>query len=298
MFELLNETARTPKRVVILGTGGFVGGSARARLEADGIAVLPLSRKDLDLLDETAAETLANLLNPEDFLVVASARAPCKTNDDMVTNVTMMNSVCRALEGSPVTHLTYISSDAVYSDSTDLLTESSVTAPDNLHGMMHMVRESMLKAVPIETPLAVLRPSLLYGLNDPHNGYGPNRFRRLAAGRQDIVLFGEGEERRDHVLIDDLADIIRLTILHRGRGTLNAVTGQVASFREIAEMVASLHAVPVEIKGTQRIGPMPHNGYRAFDNSISRRVFPGLHYTDIVGGVARVHEQMMAPEDD
>jgi hypothetical protein len=29
-------------------------------------------------------------------------------------------------------------------------------------------------------------------MGDPHNGYGPNRFRRLAAAGQEIVLFGEG----------------------------------------------------------------------------------------------------------
>ena len=293
MFELLYETARPPERVVILGAGGFVGGAARARLEADGIRVLPLARDDLDLLKETAAETLAAILRPQDFLVVVSARAPCKTNDDMVTNVTMMNSVCRALEASPVAHVTYISSDAVYSDSANPLSESSTTAPDNLHGMMHLVRECMLKAVLNQTPLATLRPSLLYGLSDPHNGYGPNRFRRLAVKGRDIVLFGEGDERRDHVLIDDLAELIRLTLLHKGTGALNAATGQVTSFRQVAEMVAGQFDAPVDIKGSPRIGPMPHNGYRAFDISISRRVFPALHYTNLAGGITRVHEQMI-----
>ena len=293
MFELLNETARPPERVVILGAGGFIGGAARARLEADGIRVLSLAREDLDLLKETAAKTLAVILRPQDFLVVVSARAPCKTNDDMVTNVTMMNNVCRALEESPVAHVTYISSDAVYSDSSDPLAESSTTAPDNLHGMMHLARECMLKAVLNQTPLATLRPSLLYGLSDPHNGYGPNRFRRLAAEGHDIVLFGEGEERRDHVLIDDLAEMIRLAVLHKAVGTLNVVTGRVASFREIAEMVASHFDAPVEIKGTRRTGSMPHNGYRAFDNSMSARVFPGFRYTGLADGIGRVHEQMI-----
>ena len=65
---------------------------------------------------------------------------------------------------------------------------------------MHLVREVMLRSA-LTAPLAILRPTLLYGAADPHNGYGPNRFRRLAAAGQDIVLFGEGEEQRDHVLI-------------------------------------------------------------------------------------------------
>ena len=294
MFELLTETPKPPERVVILGAGGFVGATARARLEADGIPVLPLARGDVDLSAATAAETLAAMFRPEDCLIVVSARAPCKTTDDMAANVTMMNSICRALEHSSVAHVTYISSDAVYSDSADPLSETSPTAPDNLHGMMHAVRERMLKETLPRTPLAILRPSLLYGLNDPHNGYGPNRFRRLAAEGRDIVLFGEGEERRDHVLIDDLAELIRLTVLHRGTGVLTAATGRVISFREIARMVAGRFDAPVDIKGSPRIGPMPHNGYRAFDISLSRRVFPALHFTDPADGIANVHELMMS----
>src|SRR5258708_20458707 len=71
-----------------------------------------------------------------------------------------------------------------------------------MHGIMHLARELMLNAT-VKAPLAVVRSTLIYGEGDPHNGYGPNRFRRLAAAGQEIVLFGEGEERRDHVLIDD-----------------------------------------------------------------------------------------------
>jgi len=64
----------------------------------------------------------------------------------------------------------------------------------------------MLLSVAGSIPLAILRPTLVYGAGDPHNGYGPNRFRRLASANQPIVLFGEGEERRPAVLagVDEL----------------------------------------------------------------------------------------------
>ena len=39
-----------------------------------------------------------------------------------------------------------------------------------------------------------MRSTLIYGEGDPHNGYGPNRFHRLAAAGQEIVLFGEVPE--------------------------------------------------------------------------------------------------------
>ena len=291
MFELLTETPKPPERVVILGAGGFVGAAARARFEADGIPVLPLARGDVDLLAATAAETLAAMFRPEDCLIVVSARAPCKTTDDMAANVTMMNSICRALGHSSVAHVTYISSDAVYSDSADPLSEASPTAPDNLHGMMHAVRERMLKETLPRTPLAIVRPSLLYGLNDPHNGYGPNRFRRLAAAGDDIELFREGEERRDHVLIDDVGRLVCLVLAHQSVGTLNIATGDVVSFRDEADMVASHFDSPVAITGTPRAGPMPHNGYRPFDPAETGKAFPEFQYTPITEGIRITHQQ-------
>jgi nucleoside-diphosphate-sugar epimerase len=293
MLNHLNATAAAPTRAVILGAGGFVGGQAAARLEADGIPVLRLSRGEVDLLVGGAAEKLAGLLDPEDCLIVVSATAPCKNTSMLADNITMMNAVCTALDKASVAHVIYISSDAVYSDSDGPLSEDSVTAPDSLHGMMHVARELMLKSASGEMPLAILRPSLLYGLDDPHNGYGPNSFRRLAAKSEDITLFGEGEERRDHVLIDDLAEIIRLVVLHRSQGALTVAIGEVFSFKDMAEMVVAQFDIPVAIKGSPRKGPMPHNGYRPFDVSATREAFPEFRYTLPAEGIARVHTQMI-----
>ncbi len=292
MLEHLNPTPTAPSRVVILGAGGFVGGQAAVRLEADGMSVLRLGRGEIDLLAQGAAEKLAGLLKPEDCLIVVSAMAPCKNAAMLADNMAMMSAVCAALEKSPVAHVIYISSDAVYSDSDGPLGEDSVTAPDNLHGIMHVARELMLKSVVGETPLAILRPSLLYGLDDPHNGYGPNSFRRLAAKGEDITLFGEGEERRDHVLIDDVAKIIGLVVTHRSKGILTVATGEVVSFKDMAEMVVAQFDSPVAIKGSPRKGPMPHNGYRPFDVSAARAAFPDFSYTLPAEGIARVHAQM------
>ncbi len=64
--------------MVVLGSGGFVGGALVERLKWYNAAVLALTRSELDLLDNGAADRLASLLKPTDALVVISARGPCK----------------------------------------------------------------------------------------------------------------------------------------------------------------------------------------------------------------------------
>ena len=274
MLEHLNPTPQKPSRVVVLGAYGFVGGTCARLLVARGVPVLPLDKDDIDLMASGAAEQLQTRLAPDDAILVVSARAPCKDTGMMVDNIRIMHAVCTALERSSVNHVVYFSSDAVYSDAPVPLTEESRTEPGSMHGTMHLARELMLKAT-VKAPLAVVRSTLIYGEGDPHNGYGPNRFRRLAAAGQEIVLFGEGEERRDHVLVDDVANI---------------ATGEVYSFRDIAERVAAMAKPVVAVRGTPRQGEMPHGGYRPFDIAACRRAFPDFRYTSLADGLNQVRD--------
>jgi nucleoside-diphosphate-sugar epimerase len=286
-----NTTPALPERTVVLGAGGFIGGAIIRKLDASGATVAGLGRSKLDLVADGAAERLAGLLRASDALVVVSARAPCKTPAMMLENIRMMASVCAALAQRSVAQLIYVSSDAVYADGPLPLTEASPAAPTSLHGAMHLAREQMLLASAGSTPLALLRPTLVYGAGDPHNGYGPNKFRRQANRGEAIVLFGEGEERRDHVDVDDIAEIVRLVLAHRSAGVLNIATGTVASFRAVADKAVALSSRKVEIKGSPRHGPMPHNGYRPFDPAATLKAFPGFRYTAIDAGLARAQRK-------
>lgn len=175
---------KPPSRTVILGAGGFVGSHVVNRMNKIS-PVLALTRNEIDLLQSSSIQKLQSLLNPEDSLVVTSALAPCKNNSMFIDNIQMIHHLLLALEKKSLRHLVYVSSDAVYRDSMSPLHESSCAEPDSLHGVMHLSREVMLRNA-ISFPLAMVRPTLIYGPQDPHNGYGPNRFSRLALQNETI----------------------------------------------------------------------------------------------------------------
>jgi UDP-glucose 4-epimerase len=292
MLRHLNETPTLPQRTAVIGATGFVGGALMRRLESAGAAAVALTRKEVDLLASDAAERLSALLRPGDAVVAVAARAPCKDMRMMVDNMVMTRAMVDTLARTPVAHVVNISSDAVYADEPVPLNEATPAAPTSLHGAMHLAREIAFVSTVKAPPLAILRPSLLYGAADPHNGYGPNRFRRLANAGDDIVLFGEGEERRDHVLIEDVAEIILRVLERRSAGTLNIATGAVHSFRDVAERVVAAASRNVDIKGSPRGGPMPHNGYRPFDVTACRAAFPDFNYTPLADGIAKAQREM------
>jgi UDP-glucose 4-epimerase len=285
---------KNPSRVVVLGSAGFVGSATCRRLRSGGVATIGLGRAEVDLTAPGAAEALRGQLRPGDALVFVSAKAPCKNAAMLVENTQMGATVCAAVRGASLSHLVYVSSDAVYKDSTGPLTEASCAEPGSIHGVMHLAREVALRAE-YSGPMAILRPTLIYGHDDPHNGYGPNRFRRLAAANQGIVLFGEGEERRDHVQVEDVAELVCRVLRHRSTGILNAVSGEVASFRELAELTAAQYSPRVPITGSPRAGPMPHDGYRPFDPAAISLAFPGIRMTPWREGVVAVCQAKAPP---
>jgi len=203
-----------------------------------------------------------------------------------LANVRMGATVCSALERTAPGHVIYFSSDAVYPLRGGLVDEQSCAEPTDLYAGMHIARELMMRQT-LKVPLAILRPSLVFGASDTHNSYGPNRFRRMAKeGR--ITLFGEGEETRDHIFIDDVVTLTELTILHGSTGTLNLATGHSISFREAAERVVELFPTKVEIVGTPRQNPITH---RSYDVTAIYRAFPKFRFTPFDQGLAAAHSE-------
>ena len=279
-----------PDRVVVVGAGGFVGSAIAAEVEAAKVPVVRVTRREADLLAPDGAARLQALLRPDDAVVFVSAVAPAKNAAQLMTNLRLAEAAIVAFAAVPPAHLLYISSDAVYADDANPVTERSPLAPSTIHGMMHAARELMFRSE-YKGPFAALRPTLIYGAADPHSGYGPNRFRRQAAKGEPITYFGEGEEKRDHVAVDDVARLALRMLQHRSSGALNAVTGVSTPFAEIANIVAAQFSPPAVATPVPRPGPRPHLLHRFFDITDCYKAFPDFHFEPLAEGLARVHRQ-------
>ena len=89
-------------------------------------------------------------------------------------NLKICSNVTKALSKISFKKIMYVSSDAVYSDIKGKINETSKTLPDSLHGKMHIKREKILQKQ--FKNICILRPTLIYGAEDTHKGYGPNQF--------------------------------------------------------------------------------------------------------------------------
>ena len=60
--------------------------------------------------------------------------------------------------------------------------------------------------------------------------------------------------------------------MYNGTGIINATTGKVYSFLKIANLTNKICKNKMPIIKLKRIGPMPHKGYRPFNNTLLKKI--------------------------
>ena len=288
MLTHCNATPRTPSRVTVLGSRGFVAARLIRTLADQGIAFRAVGSAEVDLTAPSAAAGLAGILQPGDCVVVTSALTPEKGRDraTFLKNVAMIDSLCIGLAKAACAQVVYLSSDSVYDSRFTQINEETPCDSNDLYALAHIAREKLLaEACQSEKlPLAIVRPCAIYGAGDTHDSYGPNRFLRTALREGRIVLFGEGEEVRDHVYIDDVVRIVLESLVHRSWGVINAVSGTALPFCEVARKIVEAIARPVAIETMPRRIPIVH---KRFDPAALFQAFPGLTTTSLDTGIRK-----------
>jgi nucleoside-diphosphate-sugar epimerase len=164
-------------RIIVLGSRGFVGSSVVNLLKNLSFSVISIDKKKINFLDNNSSILLKNIIKKDDIIINAIAIAPCKIFSDFLKNIVIINNIQNGLAGAKIKKYLNISSDAVYKDKKSKITENDIIQPSSLHGLMHYNREIIINTT-LEKFVKIthLRPTSIYGIDDPHSGYGPNLF--------------------------------------------------------------------------------------------------------------------------
>lgn len=229
------------KKLLIFGKNGFLAKELKILLLKKKIQHHFISSKEIDLIKISSAKKLLKF-NELYNVVFLSAITPDKGKDENIflKNISMINNFFKYFNLNSINHFTYISSDAVYSMKEKIIDEETSTAPDDLYGLMHLVREKICQSKIIIQKLLILRPTIIYGKNDTHNSYGPNRFVRQIKSNKNIILFGKGLDVRDHIFVKDVVRIINDFSIRGISGVFNIATGKSYKFKEVAKKIMKI----------------------------------------------------------
>lgn len=268
-------------KVIIFGGSGFVGMALRKLLEKEGVLYLAPSSNGLDLTDSFSIPIIDEMVEDGDVVIMLAVLTQERgdAKDTTLKNIMMARNLLAGIKEKELRHFIYVSSDSVYGKSWEMINQETPVCPDTLYGYMHAMREQYFREY--FPALTIIRPCAIYGIGDTHNSYGINRFAREAKDRGEISLFGQGEEYRANIHVDDVAAIIYRSMVDKISGTFNAVSGRSWRFSEIANLIARNSSKEIAIVSKPRTTPISH---RHFDNTELLRKFPRPRSIDLEVG--------------
>jgi UDP-glucose 4-epimerase len=249
-------------RVLVTGGAGFIGHHLVRALLARGLGVTVLDDLSMgkrenvppaarfvegDVRDPAAVR---NALEDVDAVLHEAAIVSIRASvehfvRDAEVNLMGTLTLLREMAGRPIRRAVLASSMAVYADSPapDPLPESAPTAPIAPYGVAKLAAERywLLMGAQSGIPSTALRYFNTYGPNQtptPYVGVITIFIKRLLDGKPPMV-FGDGEQRRDFVHVDDIVSA-NLAVLDGADAAVagrvfNVGTGHATSVNDLAE---------------------------------------------------------------
>lgn len=282
-----------PKKIVILGHSGFIGRALirRCQTKFKAAQVLGFSSKEIDLTSESQARELEKHLDESTVLIVCSGvkKQSGDTLEIFSKNMAIATNLSGVLASASLQKVVLLSSTDVYGDRAQSapISEATPVNPASFYGLAKLATEVLLHKTLVETPvcpLVILRPPLIYGAEDQSRGYGPTGFAYAAIDGSPITVWGDGEEKRQFVYIDDLTSIIVKLIGSDFSGVLNVVNNDSETFAKAIKIISEISDLPVQIMTRKRSKESIDN---MFCNQLLRELLPEMAFTSLADGIAK-----------
>ena len=260
---------------IVTGAAGFIGSKLVEGLNRRGIsqvvAVDNLQHADkfrnlagceiADYVDQ--AEFIGNLQRYEGSVAAVFHQGACSDTMETDGRYMMQNNFeyskrllewCQAQE----VPLIYASSASVYGAGPEFREERRCEKPLNVYGYSKFLFDQLVRRRYEERTAQIvgLRYFNVYGPNEAHKGRMASvayhaYHQLLGSGKVKLFVgsggYGNGEQRRDFVYVDDVVDVNLWFLEHRNvSGVYNCGTGRAQSFNELAGAVINA------VQGTRR----------------------------------------------
>ncbi len=253
-------------RIYVAGHRGLVGSAIVRRLEAGGYSNLLLrTHAELDLANQAAVEEFFGAQRPE-YVFLAAAKVggieanSAYTAEFIYTNLAIQSNVIHSSYRNAVRKLLFLGSSCIYPKHApqpmkeEYLLTSPLEPTNEPYAIAKITGIKMCAAYNRQygTNYLSAMPTNLYGLGDNYDLQNshvlPALIRKMheakEAGRNEVVIWGTGNPRREFLDSDDLADacvFLMEKLDARDIGEfINIGVGRDITVREAAELVAEV----------------------------------------------------------
>jgi nucleoside-diphosphate-sugar epimerase len=271
------------KTVLVTGGSGFLGSHLVQALAEEGAVVISVSRNESPLAaaSDTSGEVRsfqADLLNPSEIAALCKYTVPsidvvvhCAALDGnaeykrkypaeiVANNLRFATNVLEAARLSGINEVVLVSSAEIYShDVSNPVAESddftkSFTYPSDGYVLSKVMIEMLgnVYAEQFGLRIYVPRPTNLYGPGDlsgkERGRVIPTMLDNILAGRA-IHIWGDGQQSRSFIHVDDAARAIMQMVEKRRVGPLNIATSEMITIEGLAQLLFTLTESPQSLE--------------------------------------------------
>ena len=257
-------------RIFVTGGAGFIGKNlVESLIKENDITIYDnlenSSRKSIVPLVELGVHFVEG-----DILDYNSLRESCKEHDIVIhlaamidvaesilypekvksVNVVGTVNVLKSCIENNIKKIIFASSAAVYGDSSTIITENIEAKPLSPYGTSKLLAENEIKKR--------AKDNLVYVILRLFNVYGKKQnsqcvdvisnFTKNMSKDNPLVIYGDGQQTRDFISINDVLDAFDCAIKIDSSGTYNIASGQSISIKELAKIFLDIFGKKIEIK--------------------------------------------------
>ncbi len=260
-------------RAVVTGAAGFIGSTLVKALHRRGVAVAGVDRRPSadpsvsvqvgDLTDPAFARSVVSegATRPEVVFHLAARTSVVQSQSDpegvYQANVATTQSLLEACRRAGVPSFVLASTNAVVGNSPDpLLSETSVLRPLTPYGATKAAAEMLCSAYASSYGMAAAAVRLT-------NVYGPGmsgkdsliiRLFRAAVSGAAVKVYGDGQQVRDYVYVDDAVGGFLLAWDKKHKGPLVIGGGKSVDVHEIHRIACSASGIAIKLESSPPVG--------------------------------------------
>ena len=288
-------------KVLVTGGAGFIGSHLVKRLLAANyrVAVIDnLSAGDKNRLpqevdfhqiniQDSNLTTVFQKIKPEVvFHLAANSRATGSAKEMLTNNIIGTFNVLNAAKTVKIKNFIFTSSAAVYGEAKTFPTkEAASVQPISDYGFSKLTGEIYCQYFSQNFPITVFRFANVYGPEQDSSAEGGvvAIFIKQLLKHQLPILFGNGQQIRDFIYIDDVVEGMMLAINRSQSGTFNLSTNKETSVRQLLKLIAGQINQPDNFK---KDSPRPGDITKSLlDNSLAFKLLGWQPETSLKDGI-------------
>lgn len=293
-------------RILVTGASGMLGKSVTHQLINLNNDVIPLTRENVDLLDQYSTKNFIKDVNPDAIVHCAALVGGIQANISgggkyLLDNLAIDNSVLTAAKELKVKNLIYIGSSCMYpANFPNPLTEDQILngyleKTNENYALAKIIGSRIVEAVALDEKYnwRTFIASNLYGPNDH---FGSEKSHLLSAiiskaiyakeNRSFIEMWGDGTPRREFTYVEDFAEWIGKSISNLSQlpQNLNLGLGIDYSVKDLYQFV--LKDIGYETEIIPNLAK-PNGNMRKLMDSTKAREFGWNPKTSIESGISQ-----------